>query len=251
MTTDPFPSIDMNELAIGDTRTVIRWKKKVRITGAQLGNDVFISEPQPSFAAEYPYNNVQSTLSGHIREVDDTPGHERISEIHRSGTFFEIDNEGNRVTKIFGKDWSIVLEDNHIIVGGTRNVVIQGDSNIIVAGNATTKVLGNVDMKVGGDMNVNVEGTYNLIANEVFIESQTKTTVASQTENIFASNGYNNFNAVENYMTHKSYVDLYPSSRKGDFGLSTTQVIYPSPDYQLTFKNLGGTHSRIFKERYT
>ena len=41
-------------------------------------------------APVYPYNKVHQSESGHVFEVDDTLGKERINVHHRSGTFHEI-----------------------------------------------------------------------------------------------------------------------------------------------------------------
>lgn len=248
---DPIPSFDTNELAFGDTRTLIRWKNKTRITGIRLANDTFVSEPKPAFAAQYPYNNVTSSLSGHIKEVDDTPGHERIAEFHRSGTFYEIDNEGNRVTKIFGNDWHIVLGDETIVVGGKRNIVIQGGTNVTISGDAVVKVVGNADMKVSGSMAVDVGGKFDLVANEVFIQSKTVSNLTSETQTTVTSNGQNRFNAPNNYFTDRTFENIQPPSRARNFGIDDVQVMFPTPSYQLTFKNIGDTNSRVFKERYT
>ena len=43
--------------------------------------------PDTSYAAEYPFNQVSVSRSGHERHVDDTPGAERLREAHKSGTF--------------------------------------------------------------------------------------------------------------------------------------------------------------------
>ena len=43
----------------------------------------------------YPLNQVLTTNSGHTVEYDDTPGYERISITHRSGSFIEFDAAGN------------------------------------------------------------------------------------------------------------------------------------------------------------
>jgi hypothetical protein len=38
---------------------------------------------------------VYETESGHYKEYDDTAGAERIKESHKSGTFYEMDKDGN------------------------------------------------------------------------------------------------------------------------------------------------------------
>lgn len=43
----------------------------------------------------YPHNKVYQTDRGHYKEYDDTEGKERIKEYHTSGTYYEIDKDGN------------------------------------------------------------------------------------------------------------------------------------------------------------
>lgn len=43
----------------------------------------------------YPHNKVYQTETGHYKEYDDTEGKERIKEYHTSGTYYEIDKDGN------------------------------------------------------------------------------------------------------------------------------------------------------------
>ncbi len=45
--------------------------------------------------ANYPLNKVYETETGHFKEYDDTEGNERIREQHKSGTYYEIDKDGN------------------------------------------------------------------------------------------------------------------------------------------------------------
>ena len=45
--------------------------------------------------ANYPLNKVYETETGHFKEYDDTEGKERIREQHKSGTFYEMDKDGN------------------------------------------------------------------------------------------------------------------------------------------------------------
>ena len=66
----------------------------------RAGSDPHAAEPigeyQPvsTYAPEYPYNNVMETESGHLKEYDDTKGHERITERHMSGTQYEVCADG-------------------------------------------------------------------------------------------------------------------------------------------------------------
>jgi len=53
-------------------------------------------EPTTPYAALYPRNHVYESEGGHIREMDDTPGAERIHERHASGSGYEIGPMGQR-----------------------------------------------------------------------------------------------------------------------------------------------------------
>ena len=47
----------------------------------------------------YPNNKVTQTPSGHVIEIDDTPDAERIHIYHKSGTFIEMQPNGDVVTQ--------------------------------------------------------------------------------------------------------------------------------------------------------
>ena len=97
----------------------------------------------PYVSSQYPYNHVYESESGHIREVDDSPGHERLFTQHRSGTFEEIHPNGNKVVKVIG--------DNYEIVAGSSNVSITGSVNITVEGTVRELIKGDYILEVEGD----------------------------------------------------------------------------------------------------
>jgi hypothetical protein len=74
----------------------------------------------------YPYNQVQQSESGHSIEMDDTPSRERLRLQHRSGTFTEMQPNGDEVHKIYG--------DGYEIIYGNKNVQINGQCNITIYG---------------------------------------------------------------------------------------------------------------------
>ena len=123
------------------------------------------NEPETSYNAKYPHNHVYETEGGHIREYDDTVGAKRIHERHASGTGYEIDNEGTKITR--------VKKDNYCIVAGDEYVHIQGDSKetydkgLRVKVNATAEAGNNYNIEVGAKSNVTIEvqdGDINLIS---------------------------------------------------------------------------------------
>ena len=67
------------------------------------------SSGKPRYQARYPHNHVYESESGHVREYDDTAGVERIHEYHRKGTFYEIDADGNKHTRVVANNYTVVL----------------------------------------------------------------------------------------------------------------------------------------------
>lgn len=123
-------------------------------------------EPESSYAAVYPYNQVFQTEAGHIQEFDSTPNHERYHLKHPSGTFTEIQPDGTKVDKIFGDNYTITINDRNIEVGGDLNVVvlsntktyIMGSSEVFIDGNTVVTCRGNMTSNVEGNMTSNVSG---------------------------------------------------------------------------------------------
>ena len=83
-------------------------KSATQLEAVDNPNNAF-SEPTTPYAPKYPYNNAKATESGHLMEFDDTPGAERVSIAHRSGTFFEIGPDGSKTEKIFNDNYQIIM----------------------------------------------------------------------------------------------------------------------------------------------
>ena len=111
----------------------------------------------PYTSAQYPLNHVYESESGHIMEIDDTPGGERLNREHMSGTFEEIHSDGTKVVKVVGDNYEIIAKDSNVLisgevnltVGGTVKQLIKGDYILEVEGDMTTKVHGNQRSKIG------------------------------------------------------------------------------------------------------
>ena len=107
----------------------------------------------------YPYNKVFESESGHIIQVDDTPGSERLDVFHRSGTFEEFHPNGDRVTKVVRDRYTSVLRDDYVHVDGFCNVTIDKALKIVVNKDDTESTPSknvNFDIEVGRNSNVNL-----------------------------------------------------------------------------------------------
>jgi hypothetical protein len=107
----------------------------------------------------YPYNNVTQTRSGHMFELDDTKGRERVRLQHRANTFIEMHPNGNEVHKIFGDGYSITLGDHNISIGvddGNLSKKLQ----ITVYGDVNMQIMGDKIENIEGDVTQHIKGSY-------------------------------------------------------------------------------------------
>ena len=150
-------------------KTILKWKCENRLINIVSNNSrgedsgqvqrTFWSEPDPIliYNAKYPYNKVMESESGHIIEIDDTLGHERIHTFHRSGTFDEMQPNGDRVMKTFGNSYRITYLDDHYVCFGTKHETFGGDKvdqyqrakGEIIGGNKTSQLHGDDTRTVG------------------------------------------------------------------------------------------------------
>ena len=94
-------------------------------------------EPSSKYNSKYPYNTVNESESGHVTEIDDTPGAERLVSRHRTGSFEDIYPDGSRVVKVVKKDYEMVLSEKNLLISikgqgdtGDFNITVDGDLNI-------------------------------------------------------------------------------------------------------------------------
>jgi hypothetical protein len=107
----------------------------------------------------YPYNNVTQTRSGHMFELDDTKGRERVRLQHRANTFIEMHPDGNEVHKIFGDGYSITLGD-HIISIGVDDGNLAKKLQITVYGDVNMQIMGDKIENIEGDVTQHIKGSY-------------------------------------------------------------------------------------------
>jgi len=125
-------------------------------------------EPRPPYNAQYPYNKVQETESGHVFEMDDTPASERINIRHRKGTYFEVGPTGTQTNKIVGDGVTIIERNGKVLIKGASEVTIRGKSNIKVESDCNLTVDGTMTTNVHGDYRLNVGGGIYMNSGDIF-----------------------------------------------------------------------------------
>lgn len=127
-----------------------------------ITTSVLFTEPPSEYAGQYPHVKTEISESGHVREVDDTPGFERIREQHRTGTYREINSNGRLVEKTVSDRYLIVKKDEHIFIEGNGEITIGGNHVINIVGDIVQTVNGNVKQTIRGDSNVDIAGDSNI-----------------------------------------------------------------------------------------
>jgi hypothetical protein len=159
------------------------------------------TEPAFQFKGQYPYNKSNRTESGHLLEIDDTPGAERILQHHKSGTYEEIHHDGQRVMKIVGKNNHITLQDE----------------NIFVEGEAVVNIKGNVTLRIGGTLTIQAEKGMHLIspadirmkANNIVMEATNGNVDMLANKDIRATaKGNTNITSINNLLTASANTEI-------------------------------------------
>lgn len=161
--------------------------------GIPLATKASWSEPKSPYNAQYPYNYVHESESGHVIEIDDTPGHERLHRFHRSGTFEEIGPDGSMVTKIVKNNYQITMSDHNVHVMGDTNVTVSGNRNEMTTTDKNVNVDGNHTELVKGDSNETILGnqTNTIAKNRTTTITQNDDQVIQGSGSVAVNNNYN------------------------------------------------------------
>ena len=107
-----------------------------------------VENADPYHSSQYPYNHVHESESGHIREIDDTPGGERLFTQHKSGTFEEIHPAGTKVVKVIGDNYEIIAGTSFVSISGSVNLTVEGTVRELIKGDYIQEIEGNFTQKV-------------------------------------------------------------------------------------------------------
>jgi len=147
------------------------------------------AQPTSPYNAQYPFNHVKETESGHIVEFDDTPGAERIHEYHRSGTFREIHPDGTLVSQTMDEKYDLTEASSYEYAKGEKfETFRKGMYTMINAGrfggeDYEVRVCGSANYNLTveeGDINVKTTtGQINLITSSLKLLSPNEIKTAS------------------------------------------------------------------------
>jgi len=141
------------------------------------------NEPEAPYASVYPHNHVYESEAGHIREMDDTAGAERIHERHASGSGYEIHPDGSKVTRVKNDNYTLVTNDDFVHVKGNSSTTVDGGVRVFVNADGSTDDQ-NYTIEVGNNANVNIQvnkGNVNVVTAEGDINLKSGNNINMQT----------------------------------------------------------------------
>ena len=254
---------ETNKLAQGDVSgTIVQTKEKDRAKQNQLPNNDSWEQPPIPFKAEYPYNKTIETESGHIIELDDSPGGERIHVYHRSGTFVEIDANGSVVKRTKGSSYEIidkngyvsVTGDAHLTVKGSIKIFVGGDADIEVEGDTNIKCLNDITMQAAGRVDISATEELNLHSANVNIEADVNLNIKGDvnafltSKDIYLKSNNNFYSEAVGTHNIKSDGETYVEGSKVYFNSSKAETSKVAESSNI---GLIGTRKDITKEKIT
>jgi hypothetical protein len=203
-TTEYAQGSEVNKLAQGmPQNSLVQAKEKTRLKSAPLPGNQSFAEPPSAYKAEYPFNKVTETEQGHVIEIDDTPGAERLHIYHKAGTYIEVDSAGNMVVRRAGSDYQIIDKNGYVSVAGALNISVAGSVNLFAGNNANVEIIGDAAVTVHNDMVLQAAGNLNISAGEMLNLHGASVRIESDTEFDVVSDGIyrhrsNSYHAIAN-----------------------------------------------------
>lgn len=145
----------------------------------ELTTNSLFSEPEVNHQAIYPHNKVIETESGHVIELDDSDGSERIRIRHKNGSFEEYHENGDNVQKIT-KDKYLISQHLNIHTEVDCNLYAIGEINVHCESDINVYGEGNINVENDLDTNITVHGATNVQCDsDINVTSNTHVTVTA------------------------------------------------------------------------
>jgi len=175
------PFSDITKKLFSVNAPLDEYRKKLHQNILTAIPEIKINVPENCYSPEYPFNHVTYTESGHLFEMDDTPGRERIRLLHRTTSFLDFQNNGNRIDNVVGKYYLMIDNNLESSVFGDEIRNVGGIQNILI--NSKGKKSESV-LKIKG------KGDYRLVSEEgsISISAGEDLTLSGKRVNVIASN---------------------------------------------------------------
>lgn len=128
---------DVSQLARGVNK-IAAAKAEIRSAEQSQGSTPMEPPSTATYAAQYPFNKVFESERGHVVEMDDTPGAERIHVYHNGGSYMEMSNgltvdktNGIRVNTATVGHYTKSNGDMYIITDGALQIYAKGAISMV------------------------------------------------------------------------------------------------------------------------
>lgn len=171
--------VDANEFTIDthDVSQLARGTNKLAATKESLLDSDMEPSSSFTFKAQYPYNKVFESERGHVVEMDDTPGGERIHVYHNGGSYMEM-STGMRVDKTNGTQIDVASQARYIKSGG--DIIILGDGATTIYSEGAISLVSKTQISMQAPLiNINATGAVSITGGGVVTISSTGATTIS------------------------------------------------------------------------
>ena len=199
-------------------------------------------EKETAYSAKYPYNKTELTDSGHVFEVDDTPGAERIHQQHRSGTFQEVYPDGSKVEKVMADNFHITQQNEYKLNLGNYEVTIKKNKGERVEGDIFIHINGERSLKIDSNSHVEIIGndTYTTKGNREQTTAGNKDeTVRKNRTEVVEGNHTETITGNQSETVKKSKTESVTDNRTESVGKNHDETIGGNKT-----ETIGGSHSR-------
>jgi len=207
-------------------------------------------EKETAYNAKYPYNKTELTDSGHVFEVDDTPGAERIHQQHRSGTFQEVYPDGSKVEKVMADNFHITQQNEYKLNLGNYEVTIKKNKGERVEGDIFVHINGERSLKIDSNSHVEILGndTYTTKGNREQTTAGNKDeTVRKNRTEVVEGNHTETITGNQSETVKKSKTESVTDNRTESVGKNHSETIGENKSETIggnKTETIGGSHSR-------
>jgi len=181
------------------------------------------------YNAEYPYNKVLQSETGHSIELDDTPEAERLSLFSAPGSFLEYDHNGTLVDHVVGDRYMQSSRNLYSIVSGNETQYIGGDANLYVKAGSTVNIEGECNVIINNNVNLTIAGNYSTI-----VKGNYNLDVVGDKFERVAGNSDIEINGNETFNVNGSGIHIRRGSYSEHFGGNFSRCVDGTTGYYLT-----------------
>jgi hypothetical protein len=196
--------------------------------------------PESSFEGMYGQVTILQTPSGHMIELDDTDGAQRIQIHHAKGAHIEIMDDGSinivssgKLLTHSGNRQEVVLGNHDAEIEGSRSQVVNGDFSTTINGDSVLTSQGRTDVEAAGS-EVSLSGALGLTSDSITANILGAFAVSAGELDLSTFGGFDLVSAGAGYMVFNNVVS--PASHAVDIAGGSGLARFSSTDPSQTIR---------------